>query len=66
MPWLFMRHSKENRMTKMTRKTTNRITAPWQKSAFCENINIFASNKLLLWLDSFVLLNPLLRQAPKS
>ncbi len=39
------------------------LTAPWQKSGFSGYINICASNKLLWWLDSFVLLSPLLRQA---
>lgn len=39
------------------------VTAPWQKSGFSGYINSCASNKLLWWLDSFVLLSPLLRQA---
>jgi len=39
------------------------VTAPWQKSGFCGYIKFSASNKLLWWLDSFVLLSPLLRQA---
>lgn len=41
------------------------VTAPWQKSGFSGYINSSASNKLLWWLDSFVLLSPLLRQAAK-
>ena len=45
------------------KKNNEGITAPWQKSGFCGYINICASNKLLWWLDSFVLLSPLLRQA---
>jgi hypothetical protein len=41
------------------------VTAAWQRSGFSGYINSCASNKLLWWLDSFVLLNPLLRQAAK-
>ena len=47
------------------RKEGQLVTAPWQKSGFSGYINICASNKLLWWLDSFVLLSPLLRQAAK-
>ena len=48
---------------KHNRKKQRPITAPWQKSGFCGNIKFSVSNKLLWWLDSFVLLSPLLRQA---
>ena len=53
------------RQTRTTEKNNEGITAPWQKSGFSGYINICASNKLLWWLDSFVLLSPLLRQAAK-
>ena len=56
------RHSGQ---TSTTEKNNEPLTAPWQKSGFSGYINICASNKLLWWLDSFVLLNPLLRQAAK-
>ncbi len=53
-----------NRQGNLTRKTERQqVTAPWQKSGFSGYINICASNKHLRWLDSFVLLSPLLRQA---
>ena len=52
-----------NGQTQHDRKKNEPLTAPWQKSGFSGYINICTSNKLLWWLDSFVLLNPLLRQA---
>jgi hypothetical protein len=51
------------RQTSTTEKNNEPLTAPWQKSGFCGYIKFCASNKLLWWVDSFVLLNPLLRQA---
>jgi len=48
-----------------TEKNNEPLTAPWQKSGFSGYINSCASNKFLWWLDSFVLLSPLLRQAAK-
>ena len=48
-----------------TEKNNEPLTAPWQKSGFGGYIKFSASNKLLWWLDSFVLLSPLLRQAAK-
>ncbi len=51
--------------TARTDKKALVVTAPWQKSGFSGYINICAFNKLLWWLDSFVLLSPLLRQAAK-
>lgn len=53
------------RQTSTTEKNNEPLTAPWQKSGFSGYINSGVSNKLLWWLDSFVLLNPLLRQAAK-
>jgi len=51
--------------TNTTEKNNEGITAPWQKSGFCGYKKFSASNKHLWWLDSFVLLSPLLRQAAK-
>jgi hypothetical protein len=51
------------RQTSRPKENNEPLTAPWQKSGFSGYIIVCASNKLLWWLDSFVLLYPLLRQA---
>ena len=52
-------------VTDRNEKTNDCLTVPLQKSSFSGYINSSASNKLLWWPDSFVLLIPPLRQAPK-